>query len=261
MKRYMLIFFLLSLSISGLSYASAQAPDFYLRGKEDNVYTLSGFKGKPLILFFFSFTCGHCERAMPIVKGLYSKADGKYNILGIVYGTPKNDLKNKSIEAGIEFPLAVGTKTVSKDYKVSGTPYFWVIDPDGILKDRFVGEEGADILRLAVDAGDFDKRAGIHELISNPKDYEGKNIATGGLLIQTSPSYFPRPVFMITNGADKIRVSSWLPLEVAPAPKGFKKQRKKVMSNFLDKYVIISGKVTSEDGQLFIEVKSGKTAE
>lgn len=99
----------------------------------------------------------------------------------------------------------------------------------------------------------------LSELSSNPKKFEGKVITTGGRLIQTSPSYFPRPIFMITNGVDKVRVSSWLPLEVAPSPKGFKKQRRKVMSDFLDKYVSISGRVVLEDGRPLIEVKDAKT--
>lgn len=257
--KHLVISFLLFLATVNFSFAATKAPEFSLHGEGDKVYRLEDFKGKPLILFFFSFSCGYCERAMPVIKELYKNSNGRYNILGVVYGTPKNDLKNKSIEAGIEFPLAVGTKAISKNYEVSGTPYFWLILPDGTLKERFVGKKGADILRLAVDAGDFDKRAGIHELISNPKYYEGKVVMTGGLLLQTSPAYFPKPVFMITNGADKIRVSAWLPLEVAPSPKGLKKQKKIVMSDFLDKYVIISGKVVLEDGRPLIEVKDGKT--
>lgn len=264
--KHLMIFCLFFLTIASPSFATIQAPDFSLKGEDDTVYRLSDFKGKPLILFFFSFSCLHCERAMPAVKELYKKSDGKYNILGIVYGTPKEDLRYKRIETGTEFPVALGTKKIREDYKVSGTPYFWIIGPDGTLKERAIGEKGAEMLTppsplFSKEGVKEELRVGLFELSSDPKSYEGKIIETGGLLIQTSPAYFPKPVFMLTNGVDKIRVSSWLPLEVAPSPKGFKKQRKKVMSDFLDKYVSISGRVVLEDGKPFIEVKDAKILE
>ena len=258
MRRYIAVSLSLFLLLTQFSFASVVAPDFSLQGEGDTVYRLSDFKGKPLILFFFSFSCGHCERAMPVVKELYKKSDGKYNILGVVYGTPKEDLRYKKIETGTELPVALGTKKIREDYKVSGTPYFWIIGPDGTLKERFVGEKGAELLKEGTQ-GEF--RVGLFELSSDPKSYEGKVIETGGLLIQTTPSYFPKPVFMLTNGVDKIRILSWLPLEVAPSPKGFKKRRGKVMSDFLDKYVTISGKVVLQDGKPFIEVKNAKLLE
>lgn len=271
--KHLMIFCLFFLTIASPSFATIQAPDFALQGEGDTVYRLSDFNGKPLILFFFSFSCPHCEKAMPIVKELYKKSDGKYNILGVVYGTPKEDLRYKRIETAIPFPIAAGNAEIRKDYKVSGTPYFWIIGPDGTLKERFVGEKGAELLKSHLEAelnppsppllkGGFSaQRVGLFELSSDPKSYEGKTIETGGLLIQTSPAYFPKPVFMITNGVDKIRVSSWLPLEVAPAPKGLKKRRGKVMSDFLDKYVSISGRVVLEDGRPLIEVKDAKIME
>lgn len=255
---FLFITLLTILTIPVSSSAALKAPNFSLQGEGETVYRLADFKGKPLILFFFSFSCGHCERAMPVVKELYKKSDGKYNILGVVYGTPKEDLRYKKIETETEFPVAIGTEAIRKDYKVSGTPYFWVIGPDGTLKERFIGERGAEILKEGMKG---ELGVGLFELSSDSKGYEGKSIETGGLLTQTSPSYFPKPVFMLTNGVDRVRVSSWLPLEVAPSPKGFKKQRKKVMSDFLDKYVIISGKVVLDDGKPMIEVKDAKISE
>lgn len=263
----------ISINCAYPSFAATNAPDFSLHGEGDAIYRLSDFKGKPLILFFFSFSCGHCEKAMPVIKELYKNSNGRYNILGIVYGTPKEDLKNNKMENWADFPVVIGTESVRKDYKVSGTPYIWVIGPDGTLKERYIGGKGAELLEKYLEIefnspfgkgrlGGFSaQRVGLFELSSDPKGYEGKDIEVGGLLIQTSPSYFPKPVFMITNGTDKVRVSAWLPMEVAPSPKGLKKQRKKVMSDFLGKYVIISGKVVLEDGRPVIEVKDGKAVE
>lgn len=104
-------------------------------------------------------------------------------------------------------------------------------------------------------------RVSLLELSASPEDYEGQLIETSGTLLQTAPSYFPKPVFMLSNGAEKVRVSSWLPLEVAPAPKGFNRQRKKVMSDLIGKQVSVTGKVVLENGRPFIEVKDGNTVE
>ncbi len=104
-------------------------------------------------------------------------------------------------------------------------------------------------------------RVSLLELSSSPKDYEGQFIETSGTLLQTAPSYFPKPVFMLSNGVEKVRVSSWLPLEVAPAPRGMSRQRKKVMSDLIGKKVTVTGKVVLENGKPFIEVKDAKSVE
>ena len=101
----------------------------------------------------------------------------------------------------------------------------------------------------------------LFELSASPKDYEGQLIETGGVLLQTAPSYFPMPVFMLSNGVEKIRVSSWLPLEAAPAPRGMNRPRKKVMSDLIGKHVSVTGKVVLFVWKPFIEVKSAKISE
>lgn len=258
-RRHVIFVILFLLAIADLSYAAANAPDFALHGEGNTIYRLADYKGKTVVLFFFSFDCGHCEKAMPTVKELNKKSKGGYEILGVAYGTSKKDLKYKKIEMGITFPVAVGSEKLKKDYNISDPPHFWVIGTDGALKERFFGEKGAGLLKEYLEAGK--DTVGLFELSSEPKDYDGKSIETGGLLIQTSPSYFPKPVFMLTNGIERVRVSAWLPLEVAPVPKGFNRQRKKVMSDLLNKYVNVSGKVVLEDGKPFIEVKNGKASE
>ena len=164
--RKSLFLFVIMLIISVSSSSALTAPEFSLHGEDDKVYRLEDFKGKPLILFFFSFSCGHCERAMPGIKELYENSNGRYNILGVVYGAPKEGMKDKIIETGTEFPVAKGTRKIREDYKVGGTPYIWVIGADGTLKERFVGERGAEMLKEGVKE---ESRVGLFELSSDPK--------------------------------------------------------------------------------------------
>lgn len=255
---FLLAFFLV---LVNPALAAVSAPDFALEG-EEGLVRLSDYKGKTLVLYFFSFSCGHCEKAMPIIQELHKKSGGKYEILGVVYGIRKEELKEKKIEAGIEFAFAIGSAGMRREYKVSGTPYFWVIGPDGALKERFVGERGAGLLQTFLEGYSIGKdRLGIFELASDINRLEGQNIVIGGGLVQTSPLYFPNPAFMLTNGTDKVQVSPWLPLETAPPPRGSGKKRKQVMSDFLGRYVTVSGKVASKEGKLFVEVKHAKAFE
>lgn len=246
------------LSIATCSFGAVKAPDFSLPGEGETVYKLADYKGKTLVLFFFSFSCSHCEKAMPAVRELHKKSNGRYEILGIVYGTPKDDLRYKKIESGTDFAIAIGSQVAIKDYKVGGTPTFWVIDPAGELKERFVGDPGAGLLRDYLNAGNLTERVGLFELSSVYEEYEGKTIEAGGMLIQTATSYFPKPVFMLSNGVEKVRVSPWLPLEASPAPRGMNRPRKNVMSDFIDKKVTVTGKVVLEDGKPFVEVRNAK---
>lgn len=251
----------LFMSIVSLSSAGVKAPDFILSGEGDAVYKLSDFKGNNLVLFFFSLDCKECQKAIRLLKELNKKSDGRYEILGVLNGTTKEELENKDTSSGTEFAIALGTEKVKRDYKVSGTPYFWVIGSDGTLKERCAGEKAEIFLMNFLNAGNLTERVGLFELSSDYKGYESKTIETLGILSQTSPSYFKKPVFIITNGIDKVRVSSWLPLEAAPAPRGINRQRKKAMSDMIGKYVNVTGRVVLEDGKPFIEVKDAKALE
>lgn len=139
--------------------------------------------------------------------------------------------------------------------------FLTLIVPLAASKALALGSMPADKISETSENEEFPVNINLSELSSDPKKFEGKTIEIGGKLIQMSSSYFPKPIFALTNGTDIVRVTPWLPLEVAPSPKGLKKKRRDVMSDFLDKDVTLSGKIVLEAGKPLIEVNKAKTAE
>ena len=50
------------------------APDFALQGAYGGEYRLDSFRGKPVLLVFWSTNCGICRHELPVLDGLRSEA-------------------------------------------------------------------------------------------------------------------------------------------------------------------------------------------
>ena len=255
-----------ALCLLSVSVSAKEAPGFALERPDGGRYAKSDFGGKPLVLYFLSFQCSRCTAIQPLVNALHQGAKD-YALLGVVFGTSKKDLSEAKAKAGVQFPLAVGTKRMRLDYGVNGTPYFWLVDAKGQLEERFSGETGAQALQKTLRSCKesvtkcLAERTGLHEITEEPKRFVGKEVIVGGLLAPGGATYFPSPRFALTNGKDKVRVSPWLPIEVAPGPPGVKKRARPTMSEVLGKYAVVTGVVREGKEGLYIEVKQATASD
>lgn len=241
-----------------------RAPDFSLTDSRGTVVSLDDFKGRPLVLYFMSFRCQHCQAIQPAMQRLHSDSAGRYVLLGVVFGTRQNELNAAAARAGVAFRLAAGNKAVRESFKVPGTPYFALMDAGGRFAERFSGVIGATVLQQVLHACSADAaglarclaaHTGLRELVRAPGEFDGKVVRTGGLLTTGGGPYFPEPRFAITNGLDRLTVSPWLPVEVAPRPPQARRgPAKPVMSELLGRYVSLEGRLRLVDGQPLLEV-------
>ena len=51
-----------------------QAPEFTLQGAYGGDYHLDSFRGRPVLLVFWTTSCGICRHELPILDGLYGEA-------------------------------------------------------------------------------------------------------------------------------------------------------------------------------------------
>ena len=120
-----------------------KAPDFNSVNQDEKAVSLSDFKGKKLVLFFYpkANTPG-CTLEACNLSDNYSRFEAAgYAILGVSADSPKRQLnfKNK-----YEFPydlLADEDKTVIKAYGVWGPKKFMGREYDGIHRMTFVIDE------------------------------------------------------------------------------------------------------------------------
>jgi peroxiredoxin len=118
------------------------APDFSLPGIDGKTYTLSGLKGKVVLLEFIATWCPHCQDEAPAMNDLYNA----YNSKGVEFidinATPRghdgqapvttNDLIWFRNQFKVPFPMLFDkTLKSTADYGILGYPSIYIIDKAG----------------------------------------------------------------------------------------------------------------------------------
>ena len=122
--------------------AGKAAPDFSLKdvlqGKE---YSLSQFKGKVVMINFFSFFCGPCRDEMPDLNKINNELKGRGLVtLGIALSSDPTQIRFLVKQLGLEYPVLTGTDKVSEDYgSVTVLPTTVIIDKAGNIAQRIEG--------------------------------------------------------------------------------------------------------------------------
>ena len=112
------------------------APDFAVTDIDGKNLQLSNFKGKYVLLDFWSTGCGPCIKDTPRLKALSEKFDrDNFEIIGISADTRRDKVKNYVEKSHIEWPQILDTidnnNKVSKMYNIGGYPHYVLIDPQG----------------------------------------------------------------------------------------------------------------------------------
>jgi len=135
--------------------AGRDAPAFSVRDDSGRVYTLEQFRGRPLVLFFFTFECPHCRKAMPVMERLYRSGT---RVLGVAFSTRYGELAAKLKKTDITFPVGVGTRRIADDYGIRGVPTTILVSAGGDIIRRGDGEAGAaEIAALAQETAEGKK--------------------------------------------------------------------------------------------------------
>ena len=123
------------------------APDFELLSINGNKVKLSSYRGKVVILNFWTKTCRPCLEEMPSIADL-AKALKAHPNVALVTVTTDEDAKDardtmKSVLSGGEPPFEVlidaDSKIVGDKYGTKLFPETWFIDPQGVIRARFDG--------------------------------------------------------------------------------------------------------------------------
>ena len=127
---------------SSTSISDYQKTEFYFRlpSKDGGEIDLANYKGKPILIMFFTENCPYCQKAAPFIEQMYEKYHSKgLEVIGISV--------RKSIESpiefqkltGISFPLAYDGREIAKVYGISGVPFIYLLDKNHNLKRVWAG--------------------------------------------------------------------------------------------------------------------------
>jgi thiol-disulfide isomerase/thioredoxin len=117
------------------------APDFTLNGLDGQETSLSGFRGRPVLLNFWATWCGPCQMEMPLLQGIYEKWAGTGLVLLAVNLQEDPASVREFVEsAGYTFPVLLSPgNDVPLAYNIRGIPATFFIDADGVIRDIKIG--------------------------------------------------------------------------------------------------------------------------
>ncbi len=119
------------------------APDFELPDLDGKTMRLSDFRGKVVFLNFWATWCKPCREEMPSMEVLYKNFEAKdFVILAVSIDrvTTKKDIPPYVKSLNLTFPIFVDSwGHTDKRYKLMGVPETYIIDRQGVLREKIIG--------------------------------------------------------------------------------------------------------------------------
>jgi len=125
------------------------APNFTLLDTDGNNISLSDFKGKIVIVNFWTTWCGPCRYEIPDLVELYKKYNKDLIVLGISldYDGPSVVPQFEESIGGVNYPLLYGNNDVANLYGgVSGVPTTFIIDRNMQVFKKYLGYQSHEVI-------------------------------------------------------------------------------------------------------------------
>lgn len=117
------------------------APPFSIPDLEGRPVALADFAGRVVVVDFWATWCEACKQQIPVLNQFHRQqgAEGAA-VLGIaVDAGGRGAVAPFVAEHGIEYPVALGSESLARDYGVPGFPALVVVDAEGRLDSLHLG--------------------------------------------------------------------------------------------------------------------------
>jgi len=116
------------------------APDFTLFDLSGAAITLSGLRGRPVLLNFWASWCPPCRAEMPDLQRFYNEYGDQVMVLGINWAEDP-----ESVRAFLERYAITYTNLLDRlgkafvAYRLTGVPTTFFIDEEGVIRGVWIG--------------------------------------------------------------------------------------------------------------------------
>jgi len=124
-----------------LSGAWAQAADFRLTDTQGRTHTLSGHKGKWVLVNYWATWCPPCLEEIPDLIALHGDRKNNLVVIGVAmdYRSP-GQVTDFADNMLIDYPIVLGNDDIVRQIgPVGGLPTTYLYNPDGRMVARQVG--------------------------------------------------------------------------------------------------------------------------
>ena len=117
------------------------APDFVLQDTEGKTHRLSDYRGKPVIINFWTTWCPPCREELPSMNRAWHLLEKEgIAMLALNMGEDEDTIFIFSADYPTDFPILMDQSgEVIEQWPVKGLPTTYVIAPDGTFAYRAIG--------------------------------------------------------------------------------------------------------------------------
>ncbi len=129
------------------------APPFTALTLDGTAIDSESFRGKVVMLDFWSSWCPPCRVEAPVLSQVYRDYAGQpVEFVGVAIWDNDEDILSFTEEFGVLYPNVVDPQgRVAIDYGVAGIPEKFFIDPSGIIRKKYAGPMSPEALRSILD--------------------------------------------------------------------------------------------------------------
>jgi len=120
---------------------SSPAPDFSLIDQKGASVTLSGQKGRVVLVNFWATWCDSCKEELPVLQELQrTRAGDRFELLAVsVDDDPAKVVPAFAAAHGMNYPILYADRRTMDAFAVRLLPTSYLIAPDGSIARRYVG--------------------------------------------------------------------------------------------------------------------------
>ncbi|HEY8122634.1 MAG TPA: TlpA disulfide reductase family protein [Myxococcota bacterium] len=122
------------------------APEFALPRLAGGEIALRELRGKVVLVNFWATWCAPCEQEMPAMQRLYARlAPRGFELVAISEDDDPRAVARFQQRLGLTFPIALdANKRIAGSYQSFRYPESFLIDREGVLVQRYIGERDWD---------------------------------------------------------------------------------------------------------------------
>src|ERR1700730_11580346 len=116
------------------------APSLILTQLNGEVFDLSRMRGKVILVNYWATWCAPCKKEMPILNGFYQRHRGDgLEVIGISADRPQDFAKMRKVSNTLAYPAATLNQITDDGFgPPEGFPLTYVVDRDGVIRDKFI---------------------------------------------------------------------------------------------------------------------------
>lgn len=129
-------------------------PDFTLADIDGRAVSLSAYRGRPVIVYFWASWCPYCIDEMPGFNGLRDKyQDAGLEILAVNILEQAAHVRASAREMNLSYPVLLDQDArVTRSFVIRATPTFILIDRNGVYHDVVIGSPREGVLEGKIEA-------------------------------------------------------------------------------------------------------------